>query len=293
MLKGKSDLIIEHEYMETGMVRTDGVTGKRGEIEGVEVSEECPEGEEIKITRVKICSKQGSECMGRPLGNYITLEIPGLREETEELKTKTVEVLTEELLRLLGAAEHLLIIGLGNREVTVDRIGPETVDRICVTRHLKKAGAGESTVFSRFRSVSALVPGVMAQTGMETLEIIRGIVKEIKPDVVLAVDSLSARSVHRLNTTIQLTDTGISPGAGVGNHRSAINGESIGIPVLALGVPTVLGALSIAGEELKAEGEEALEGLLVMSRSIDSAVGYLSDILADGINAVNGGRGFA
>ena len=177
----------------------------------------------------------------------------------------------------------MLVVGLGNREVTADAIGPLTVDGLVVTRHYFQEEQMGAAVGKKYRKVSAFVPGVMAQTGMETMELIRGVVEEAKPDVVVAVDALAARSPKRLNTTIQLTDTGISPGAGVGNNRKELNETSLGCPVIAIGVPTVLDAVTIAKEEVS----EDVAAFFVMPRNIDSSVQYVSELLAGGINRVN------
>jgi len=173
-------------------------------------------------------------------------------EEEEDLKELAEQELSGQLMKLLEGknAEHILVVGLGNREVTADAVGPLTVDGLLITRHYFLEESVREAVGKKYRRVSAFVPGVMAQTGMETMELIKGVVEEIKPDVVLAVDALAAGSPKRLNTTIQLTDAGISPGAGVGNNRKELNETSLGCPVIAIGVPTVLDAVTIAKEEV-------------------------------------------
>jgi spore protease len=205
-----------------------------------------------------------------------------LKEEGEKIRKAAEECLNRQIRLLLEGkkAEHVLIIGLGNREVTVDAIGPFTVENIFVTRHMIEE---YKEVRESHKTVSALVPGVMAQTGMETMEIIRAVVSEVKPDVVLVVDALAARSVRRLGTTIQLTDTGICPGAGIGNNRRELNEQTIGTTVIAIGVPTVLDAVGIASEEVVND----VKDLFVMPRGIDSSVRYISEILAEGINLAN------
>lgn len=278
----RSDLIIENKWFEAGKTATDGMNGRRGEVEGVAVKEEWNPAKTIKVTSVQIRTEEAAREMERPIGSYITLEIPNLKDEGERTKEAAKKCLKEQICRLLKGkdAEHVLVIGLGNREVTADAIGPFTMENIFVTRHIM----GEyKEVREEFRTVSALVPGVMAQTGMETMEIIRAVVSEVKPDVVLVVDALAARSARRLGTTIQLTDTGICPGAGIGNNRRELNKASIGTPVIAIGVPTVLDAVGIASDEVMDE----VKDLFVMPRSIDSSVRYISEILAEGINLVN------
>ncbi|MBE5949975.1 MAG: GPR endopeptidase [Lachnospiraceae bacterium] len=281
-MTGRSDLIIESEWLEAGKVKTDGVVGDVTTTEGIRVTEEWNKEGNVKVTSVQIRTKEAAGELERPMGTYITLEIPELRQEAEVVR-EAAEFCLEEQLRLLlekKDAEHMLVIGLGNREVTADAIGPLTIEDIFVTRHMVDA---YKSIRENYRVVSALVPGVMAQTGMETMEIIRAVVREVNPDVVLVVDALAARSAGRLGTTIQLTDTGICPGAGIGNNRRELNKDSIGRTVIAIGVPTVLDAVGIATEDVM----EEVRDLFVMPRGIDSSVHYISEILAEGINRTN------
>ena len=282
----RSDLIIEAEQMEAGGLDVGEVfPKKRTEIKGVTVKETWNADNSMKVTVVQICNEEGALEMNRPVGTYITMELPELLSEEESLKELAEDEVERQVRGLLEGkcAEHMLVVGLGNREVTADAVGPLMVDNLLVTRHYFQEEKVGAAVGKKYRKVSALVPGVMAQTGMETMELIRSVVEEIKPDVVLAVDALAARSPKRLNTTIQLTDTGIRPGAGVGNNRKELNEASIGCPVIAIGVPTVLDAVTIAKEE----EAEAVKTFFVMPRTIDSAVQYVSEIIAGGINRVN------
>lgn len=282
----RTDLIIEAEGMEAGLtVQTQNASELKDEGKGVSVKEEWNEEHSMKVTVVQIENEEGAKAMGRPVGTYITLELPGLLDEEEALKELAEQELSGQLVKLLEGkkSEHILVVGLGNREVTADAVGPLTVDGLLITRHYFLEEGVRETVEKKYRRVSAFVPGVMAQTGMETMELIRSVVEEIKPDVVFAVDALAARSPKRLNTTIQLTDTGISPGAGVGNNRKELNEMSLGCPVIAIGVPTVLDAVTIAKEEV----EEEVKAFFVMPRNIDSSVQYVSELLAGGINRVN------
>lgn len=284
-MKGvRTDLIIEADNLETGATIRTQNTAKLCE-KGVSVKEKWNEEHSMKVTVVKIENEEGAKAMGRPMGTYITMELPGLLEEEEALKELAERELCRQLRTLLKGkkANHILIVGLGNREVTADAIGPLTVDGLIVTRHYFLDEAVREAVEKKYCRVSAFVPGVMAQTGMETMELIRGVVEEIRPDVVMAVDALAAGSPKRLNTTIQLTDTGISPGAGVGNNRKELNETSLGCPVIAIGVPTVLDAVTIAKEEV----EEDVKAFFVMPRNIDSSVQYVSELLAGGINRVS------
>ena len=282
----RSDLIIEAKGMEAGAAVGTGKTteGEAG-LSGVEIKETRNEDNSMKVTVIRILNEEGAKAMERPIGTYITMELPELLSEEEKLKETAELELSEQLKGLLKGkkAEHMLVVGLGNREVTADAVGPLTIDNLIVTRHYFQEERVGAAVGKKYRKVSALVPGVMAQTGMETMELIRGVAEETKPDVVLVVDALAARSPKRLNTTIQLTDTGISPGAGVGNNRKELNESSLGCPVIAIGVPTVLDAVTIAKEEVM----EEVQTFFVMPRTIDSAVQYVSELVAGGINRVN------
>lgn len=283
----RTDLIIEEESLEAagaaGQLQRAARMEKEGK--GVTVKEEWNEEHSMKITVVQIQSEEGARAMERPMGTYITMELPELLKEEEDLKEIAEKELSGQLKELLRGkrAEHILVVGLGNREVTADAIGPLTVDSLLVTRHFFQDESVGAAVGKKYRKVSAFTPGVMAQTGMETMELIRGVVEQIKPDIVVAVDALAARSPKRLNTTIQLTDTGISPGAGVGNNRKELNETSLGCPVIAIGVPTVLDAVTIAREDVL----EDVQAFFVMPRNIDSSVQYVSELLAGGINRVN------
>lgn len=281
----RSDLIIEAQGMEAGIaVAGEQPQGTR-QLSGVVIKENWDKDKSMKVTVVQIQNEEGARAMERPVGTYITMELPDLLSEEEKLKELAESELSVQLKKLLEGkcAEHMLVVGLGNREVTADAVGPMTIDNLVVTRHYFQEKSVGVAVGKKYRKVSAFVPGVMAQTGMETMELIRGVVEEVKPDIVLAVDALAARSPKRLNTTIQLTDTGISPGAGVGNNRKELNEKSLGCPVIAIGVPTVLDAVTIAKEE----AAEDVKAFFVMPRTIDSAVQYVSELIAGGINRVN------
>ncbi len=279
----RSDLIIEANSLEAGNVINEKIVSNQNvEVSGVAVKEIWNEDRSMKVTTIEIRTEEGAKVMERPIGTYITMELPELLQEEEQLKEKAERELEKQLRALFAekVAEHVLVVGLGNREVTADAIGPLTVDQLLVTRHLFPVEKEASEQLKKYRKVSALVPGVMAQTGMETMELLRGIVEETHPDLVLVIDALAARSPKRLNTTIQLTDTGISPGAGVGNNRKQLNKETLGCPVIAIGVPTVLDAVTIA----RADVAEDVTSLFVMPRNIDSSVQYVSELLAGGIN---------
>jgi spore protease len=281
------------------------------EIKGVRLEKEQPR-EDIQISTMVIETENGARSMGRPRGNYITIEASGLDDEDEGYHRLISRELAKILQGLVPAAgKSALIVGLGNREVTSDSLGPKVADRLFITRHMMRE-FGTDVFGDTQRCISAIVPGVMAQTGMESSEIIRGILKETKPDVILAVDALAARSARRLNRTIQITDTGIHPGSGVGNHRQALTLETCGVPVLAIGVPTVVHAATIVKDTmtnlLDALAEQGmtnsyhaldeveqvelvrelltphLNTLYVTGKDIDGSVNRLSDTIAAGIN---------
>ena len=202
------------------------------EIKGVAIHEEYEESLDLNTTVVRIQTEQGARAMEKPRGTYITMEAPNLIVPDEDYHREISVALAHHLRELLHLEKEksILVVGLGNREITPDALGPRVIQNLKITRHIVKeygkAGMGKE----RVHQISSLVPGVMAQTGMETMEIIRGVIRETDPDAVIAIDALAARSVRRLNCTIQVTDTGINPGSGVCNHRCGLNEESLGIP---------------------------------------------------------------
>ena len=227
--------------------------GDGGEISGVSLEEDYLKEIEVKVTKVEILNQKGAKLMGKPIGSYITLEASHMNEEDENYHREISEALASYIKALLPKKEDLktLLVGLGNPEATPDSLGPKVVNNIQMTRHLfveygEKAGNDWGLL-----SISGIVPGVMAQTGMETAEVVKGIVEQTKPDAVIVIDALAARSIHRLGTTIQLSDTGIQPGSGVGNHRHSITEKNLGIPVIAIGVPTVVGAATIVQDTME------------------------------------------
>ena len=252
------------------------------EVQGVSLKEDYDEEREIKVTTVKIETENGAKVMRKPVGTYITMEAPNMAVPDEDYHDEISKELAKFLARFIKKDKKdfsILVVGLGNRKVTPDALGPYVVDNLNITRHIVreygKYAMGEENV----RLVSAIVPGVMAQTGMETVEIIKGIVKETKPDLMIAVDALAARSSKRLNRTIQITDTGINPGSGVGNHRNAITKDTVGIPVLAIGVPTVVDAATIVNDTMEnlimaLESSETLRGVGVVMQGYNAAEKY-------------------
>ncbi|MBS3994750.1 MAG: GPR endopeptidase [Alkaliphilus sp.] len=218
------------------------------EIPGVEVEQK----EEMfaTVTRVKVLNKQGSEIIGKPEGEYITIESAGLKKADPDLKDQVSQMLAKELVCIIPPKMNLktLIVGLGNWNITPDALGPQVVSKVFITRHLFESyGKTEDTSMT---SVSAISPGVMGTTGIETFEIIRGIVEKTQPDLIIAIDALASRKMERVNTTIQIATTGICPGSGVGNKRKEISEATLGVPVLAIGVPTVVDAATLANDTI-------------------------------------------
>ncbi len=272
------------------------------EIKGVSIHEEYQEELDLRTTLVRIETDHGARVMEKPRGTYITMEAPNLIVPDEDYHREISQELAHHLKELLHLEEEqsVLVVGLGNRDITPDALGPRVIQNLKITRHIVKeygkAGMGEEKV----HLVSSLVPGVMAQTGMETMEIIRGVIAETKPDVVIAIDALAARSMKRLNCTIQITDTGINPGSGVLNFRTGLNQESLGIPVIGIGVPTVVDAATIVHDAIahllesleEAEMEEflgelitpRLHSMFVTPKDVDETVKMLSYTISEGLN---------
>lgn len=274
------------------------------EVKGVVVNEDYNKELEIKVTTVEIKDEHGAKMMGKPMGTYITIEAPKLKESDESYH----EPISEEIAKYIKClakdvkSQEVLVAGLGNREVTPDVLGPMVVDNLFVTRHLIHQFGEEFQKKHKLGNVSAIAPGVMAQTGMETSEIIRGIINETHPKLVIVIDALAARSVDRLNTTVQITDTGISPGSGVGNHRNALNKETLGVDVIALGVPTVVDAATIVHDTLEQfmhkagfeeeevqkfthqVSKETINNMFVTPKNIDDSVKRLSYTISEALN---------
>ena len=278
-------------------VRTDlaleareGIKESKDGIRGVRVEETYNEKSEIKVTKVVIESKNGAKAMGKPMGVYVTLEAPGMVEPEENYHQEISSELAKQLKDIIPDAEKeqsILIVGLGNRDVTADALGPNVADNLFITRHVVKEYGKAAYSKARMHMVSSIVPGVMAKTGMESADIIKGVVEQTKPDVVIVIDALAARSTKRLNRTIQITNTGIHPGSGVGNHRNALTEDSLGAPVIAIGVPTVVDAATIVNDALadKAPSNLAeLNNMYVTSKDVDYQVKQISHIICDAIN---------
>ncbi len=293
-----------------------------GQVKGVRLEEEKKDNG-VVISTVFIDTENAAKAMGRPRGTYVTIEAPEMIEEDagyhRDISVELAQILRQMVAQYEskvsddlkeGMDVSVLIAGLGNREVTPDALGPKVVDNLFITRHIINEFGHYAFSDAKTSRISGIVPGVMAQTGMECVEILRGIIKETDPDFIITVDALAARNVKRLNRTIQLTDTGITPGSGIGNHRNALNKESLGIPVISLGVPTVVNAATIVADamndliEAEANSNEDLQkldeherqelarellspqlnGLFVTPKNIDDSIKSLSYLISEGLN---------
>ena len=278
------------------------------------VSEERTDNEHYSVSRIKIDTDEAASALQKSKGLYITIEAPDLVLSEPELIKAVTEALSAELTGLIdkgGTSGTVLVVGLGNRAVTPDALGPKTAEKILVTRHIKQYMP--DAIPNGVRSVCAVSPGVLGVTGIETMEVIQGIVERSKPSLIIAIDSLSSRRTERIASTIQLCDAGIQPGAGVGNIRSGLDEASLGIPVIAVGVPLVVYASTISRDTIgliaselgllgneekikelaaKAISEKTGE-LIVTPKEIDSLIECTSTILADGINMCLFGKDYA
>ena len=257
------------------------------EVRGVIFEEYLDEKRNVTVTRVKIETENGAKSLGKPIGTYLTLEAPDMVMPDEGSHREVSEVLSEQLRALMKEnIESVLVVGLGNREVTPDALGPEVVGNLYITRHILREYGEYAFPDKKVAAISGIVPGVMAQTGMETLEIIKGIIRQTKPQLVIAIDALAARSVKRLGRTIQIADTGINPGSGVGNHRKGLNQESLGVPVIAIGVPTVVDAATIVYDVCHDVDKipNGIAGMFVTPKNIDETVKNLSYTISEALN---------
>ena len=288
------------------------------DINGIEAEEEKVD-DNITISRVKVTNEKGEEAIGKKQGNYITIDVKNLKIANEEEIQKTSEIVTNELRKLIN--EHVqengsvLIVGLGNIYVTPDSLGPKVINEIDITRHLLEYMP--EVLDKNTREVSAISPGVLGTTGIETMEILKGIIDNTKPQLVIIIDALASRNIERISSSVQIADTGIVPGAGVGNARKELTENTLGVPVIAMGIPTVVEAATIAADSLtlfinkaqeKGESNDFLNKLqeedkykiikeilapeeynfIVTPKEIDSLIEKMKDIVARGINfAVN------
>jgi spore protease len=273
--------------------------------------------EDIHISRVRIISEEGERNLGKPQGVYITLEMVDIRNRDPEYGEMVSRQLGKEINNLvkLGRKDSILVLGLGNWNITPDSLGPKTIGKLFVTRHIMEYMPEQ--VDDRLRSVSAVAPGVLGITGIETGEIVRGVVEKIKPDLVIAIDALASQKASRIGSSIQIANTGINPGSGIGNKRTGLNKHTLGVEIVAIGVPTVVYARTIgkdsldllvdvlrenagAGSEflkiLEQMDEEKVDILLdrilsqsfgdlvVTPKEVDTLIEFTSGIIADGLN---------
>ena len=240
--------------------------------DGIDVKKEECKLENTYLTVVEITNAKGAEQMGRPIGTYITLESEFIKENDIEAHENLIEILSKKIKNLCPKnLNTTLVIGLGNLHITPDSLGPKAIDKILVTRHIKDTVPDD--INNSVASVAALAPGVMGMTGIETVEVVKGVTDRVKPDLVIAIDALAARKVSRVNSTIQLSNTGVAPGAGVGNKRKTLNEDSLGVPVIAIGVPTVVDAATMANDTI----EKVIDALLKESKKGSSFYNMLKD----------------
>ena len=271
-----TDLAIERREI-TNSGKNDGVTVKKRRIKSA------------SVTEIEITTDAGAEKLGKPVGTYVTVELPPFSSEFDDADSRMLAV-RDEIKKLLPKnTSGVLVVGLGNSDITPDALGPKTANDIFSTRHITKSLAEEVGLPS-LRPVSSASPGVLGQTGIESAEMIRGIMNETSPDAVITVDALSARSIKRLGCTVQMTNTGIVPGSGVGNHRAEISRKTLGVPVIAIGVPTVVDAAALVyditgNENIPQPERERAEKMMVTPREIDVMISRASRLLALAINS--------
>lgn len=288
-MKYRTDLALEamENLSETGAVpgEKDGILMEKQEID-----------KDIHVTAIEIVNLKGEAKIGKPQGKYITLEIAGIVDEVTDIIPRASKALAGQLSKMVQHSYYLrvLIIGLGNEKVTPDSLGPHTVSKVKITSHLFELFDCDGD--EEMANVAGLAPGVTATTGMETAELVKKAVEMTEPDVVIAIDALAAKNIDRVSTTIQLSDTGISPGAGMGNMRKMLNESTLGTKVIAIGVPTVIDSRTVileAMEEMKVSETDADNYLqsrnldmVVTSTDIDIIIKSFSEIIAKAINIV-------
>jgi len=307
MINIRTDLAVEAQEMYKKQTKEN--------IPGTKISEYMDE--DIKVTIVSIIDEKGEEIIGKPKGTYITLEIPEFVHYDKESMNRVSQVIAKNLSPLIKLEDSMtaLVVGLGNWKVTPDAVGPKVVSKIMVTRHLKQLVP--DSIDEEVRPVCAIAPGVLGITGMETREIIKGIVEKTKPNLVICVDALASRRLERVNKTIQISNTGISPGSGVGNRRMEISERTLGVPVIAIGVPTVVDAATMANDTIDLVLDEMIKlsnkggefynilksvdksekhrlikevldpyvgDLMVTPKEVDMIIDSVSKIIANGVN---------
>ena len=284
-MKYRTDLAIEnHELLEEARAKATGFIKKQKQID-----------EDIAVTNIKIVSEEGERAFGKRIGTYITLEAKGILEQKDGIKERVARVLATELKELIHFHYYLkvLVVGIGNEKVTPDSLGPHTIDKVKITSHLFRIYDADGDF--EMANVSGFNPSVTGVTGMETAELIERIVSLVCPEIVIVVDSLAAKNMERLSTTIQISDTGIEPGAGMGNKRRGISEETLGCKVIAIGVPTVIDSRTLIMEAAESYlgweenkiinyFEEKNLDMIVTSTDIDEIIKDFSDIISNAIN---------
>ena len=268
------------------MLRTDLAVESAADYlgeKGIEKNEFSKAG--MNVTKIKITEKDTAEKMGKPMGNYVTLSQKRLFDYSDDFSDKA-QLIAEEIRAFLPDGA-VLVAGLGNREITPDALGPLVADNVLSTRHFRTSAA-QTFGLESLRSVSVIATGVLGQTGIETAEFISSVAEKVKPSAVIVVDALAARDLERLTSTVQLCDTGISPGAGVQNRRTEINEKLLGIPVIAVGVPTVVDAVTMAQSVFGSSKTEQINPdgytMMVTTRDIDTVIKRASSLIALAIN---------
>lgn len=270
---------------------------------GIAVRNDVVDGD-IKVTYVNVMTQEGSYSIGKPIGKYITVECENIFNMPKEKKDMFSKTVASELKKVIDNTDGpILIVGLGNRDITPDALGPKSCEHIFVTRHIKEHVP--DSIDERAANVCAIAPGVLGVTGLETIEVIKGIADKIKPSVIIAIDALASRKTNRIGCSVQISDSGIDPGSGIGNKRKALNRESLGTDVVAIGVPMVVYAHTIAADLIESAfsdiSEEEIESLsehimnakggelIVTPKEVDMIVDKVAEILGNSINlAVNG-----
>ena len=282
MLRQRTDLALEaRELWQESAERTT-------RLAGVKAIKSKQEG--YPVTRVEILDERGEEALGKPRGSYLTIDLATFWQRKADFFERAVRAVGGQLKTLLPPEGAALVVGLGNRAMTPDAVGPLAADSVLITRHLIAAMPKH---FAGFRPVAVQRTGVLGTTGVESAEAVRGLVEQVQPSMVIAVDALASRRVGRVCATVQLSDTGIIPGSGVGNHRAALNQETLGVPVVSIGIPTVVDAATLAVDLLEEAGVEHVDGdklrgnrqnMMVTPQDIDQQVRDLSKVVGYGIN---------
>ena len=253
-----------------------------GNVEAAGILSSCYTRDNITVTKMEVINEKGAAALGKPIGTYVTVDTPNLITHGGEDAPISC-VISEEIRKMLPSAEGtVLVVGLGNREITPDALGPSVTERILATRHIT-GNLAKQIGLSGMKSVAVLSPGVLGQTGIEVVEIILAVVQKIKPVAAVVIDALAAKNVTRIGSTVQLSDSGISPGAGVHNSRKEISRKTLGIPVIAVGVPTVVDATTLIND-ITGSQMNGMENMIVTPREIDMLTDRASALLSHAIN---------